>query len=178
MRMKLLTIFFALSALLFSRGLYLSSYSLGKHLKKEQVYDGYKCGGENVSPDLHWRSTLKGVKSFAVTIHDIDASINNGWWHWVVFNIPRNVRTIKKGASNLKLLPYGAKEGRNDYGFIGYGGACPPKKERAHRYVTTLYALDVSKLHIEKGATPFEIYQAIKKHTIAKSVIVSRYRRK
>ena len=175
--MKQLTIFFILSSLLFSRGLYLSSYSLGRWLKKEQVYDGYRCGGNNISPHLHWRSTLRGVKSFAITIHDIDASVNNGWWHWVVYNIPRDVRAIKKGASNFKMLPYGAKEGRNDYGFIGYGGACPPKKDKAHRYITTVYALNVSKLYITNSATPFEIYQEIKKHTIAKSSIVSRYRR-
>ena len=175
--MKLLTLFFTLSTLLFSRGLYLSSHSLGKQLKKEQVYDGYKCGGENISPHLHWRSTLRGVKSFAITMHDIDASVNNGWWHWIVYNIPKNVRTIQKDASNLKLLPDVAKEARNDYGFIGYGGACPPKKDKPHRYITTLYALNVSRLNIDKSATAFEIYQEIKKHTIAKSTIVSRYRR-
>ena len=155
----------------------LGSHSLGKQLNKEQVYNGYRCGGKNISPDLHWSTSLNSVKSFAVTIHDIDASVNNGWWHWIVYDIPKNVRSIKKGASNLNLLPGGAKEGRNDYGFIGYGGACPPKNDKPHRYVTTLYALNVSKLYIDKRATAFEIYQEIKKHTIAKSSIISRYQR-
>ena len=175
--MKLLTLFFTISTLLFSQELYLSSNSLGKQLNKEQVYDDYGCGGENISPDLHWRTTLGGVKSFAITIHDIDAPKKSGWWHWIVYDIPKNVRSIKKGASNLKLLPGGAKEGRNDYGFIGYGGACPPKNDKPHRYVTTLYALNIPKLNVDKNATALKIYQEIKKHTIAKSSIISTYQR-
>ena len=173
--MKLLTILFIISNLLFSEGLSLSSNSLGKYLNKEQVYNGYSCGGENISPDLHWSTALNGVKSFAVTIHDIDAPRKNGWWHWVVYDIPSNVQSLKKGASSLKLLPDGAKEGRNDYGFIGYGGACPPKNDKPHRYITTLYALNVSKLNVDKNATAVDIYREIQKHTIAKSSIVSKY---
>ena len=163
---------------LYSQKITIYSKVFGNYIKKEQLFDNFECKGDNVSPDLHWVSKINGVKSFAVTIYDIDAPTNHGWWHWVLYDIPSYIRELKLDASGFKALPKGAKEAKNDYGFLGYGGPCPPKGDKAHRYITTIYALNVAKLNVTKNSTNFEVVDEIKKHTIAKAFIVSRYKRK
>ena len=85
---------------------------------------------------------------------------------------------LKLDTSGFKTLPKGAKELKNDYGFLGYSGPCPPKGDKEHRYITTIYVLDIAKLNVTKKSTNFEVVEEIKKHTIAKAFIVSRYKRK
>jgi len=176
--MKIIYFLIILLFSLHSQNIVLYSKAFGKHIKREQLFNKFGCKGENVSPDLHWISKIQGVKSFAITIYDPDAPTNHGWWHWIVYNIPSHIKELPLDASGFKALPKGAKEAKNDYGFWGYGGPCPPKGDKAHRYITTIYAIDVKNITINKGSTNFEVVQEIKKHTIAKTFIVSRYRRK
>ena len=53
----------------------------------EQVFNGFGCTGENVSPALNWSGAPKGAKSLALMVYDPDAPTGSGFWHWVVFNI-------------------------------------------------------------------------------------------
>ncbi|MEZ5089041.1 MAG: hypothetical protein R2719_04530 [Micropruina sp.] len=46
----------------------------------------------------------------------------------------------------------GLRQWGNDYGYVGYGGPCPPPGP-AHRYVFTVHALDVDTLDVPDGAT-------------------------
>jgi Raf kinase inhibitor-like YbhB/YbcL family protein len=99
---------------------------------------GSGCSGQNLAPTLHWYNVPSGTKSFAFIITDVDAPVADGFHHWIVYNIPRQVTTLAGHGSN----PF--SEGTNDYGTVGYGGPCPPPDGQVHHYVFTVYALSVS----------------------------------
>src|SRR5271156_3021859 len=120
----------------------------GARIADEQVFSAFGCSGKNVSPALSWSGAPKGTKSFALSVYDPDAPTGSGFWHWVVFNIPADVTSLPKGAGDPKsdAAPKGAVQSRTDYGVPGYGGPCPPKGDKPHRYQFTVFAVDVDKL--------------------------------
>ncbi|BAF71918.1 YbhB/YbcL family Raf kinase inhibitor-like protein [Sulfurovum sp. NBC37-1] len=153
----------------------LTSSDVGGQLTKVQEFNGFGCNGQNVSPELSWNGVPKGTKSFAITVYDPDAPTGSGWWHWIAVNIPANVTSIPAGASG-KSMPKGTIETLNDFGSTGFGGACPPKGDK-HRYIFTVYALDVNKLPVKASTKPPVVGYQINAHTISKASIVSYYRR-
>ncbi|WP_332813320.1 YbhB/YbcL family Raf kinase inhibitor-like protein [Ramlibacter sp.] len=124
-------------------------------LPKDFVHSAMGAGGQNVSPALSWTGAPAGTKSFALTMYDPDAPTGSGWWHWVVYDIPANVSSLPRGAGAAGggQLPRGAKQGRTDFGTQEYGGAAPPPGHGPHRYVFTLYALNVDKLDVPDDAS-------------------------
>ncbi|MEC5398262.1 YbhB/YbcL family Raf kinase inhibitor-like protein [Uliginosibacterium sp. H1] len=125
----------------------------GGSLTVTQVYKGFGCEGENRSPQLHWKNAPAGTKSFAVTVYDPDAPTGSGWWHWLVWDIPASATSLPAGIGQGAVLPAGAREGRSDYGTTGFGGACPPKGDKPHRYVFTVFALKVPRLQVPDNPT-------------------------
>ena len=114
----------------------------------ELTYCEPKCGGSNVSPDLTWSGAPEGTKSYAVTCFDPDAPTGSGWWHWIAFDIATAQTSLSAGQGPDAPM----RQWRNDYGYVGYGGPCPPPGP-AHRYVFTVHALDVEKLDVPDEAT-------------------------
>jgi Raf kinase inhibitor-like YbhB/YbcL family protein len=105
----------------------------------------YTCDGSNVSPPLAWSGAPAATKSFALIVTDPDApdpkAPQTTWVHWVLYDIPAGVMGLRE-AVPPKGLPKGAREGASDWGTTGYGGPCPPIGR--HRYIHTLYALDIT----------------------------------
>jgi len=101
--------------------------------------------GMNQSPQLSWSGAPTGTKSFAVTCFDPDAPTGSGYWHWLVWGIPASVATLDAGAGTGHS-PSGAHGGYNDAGTASYEGPAPPKGDGPHRYVFTVYALDIDTL--------------------------------
>ncbi len=155
----------------------LKSNDLRGQLSINQVFNGFGCKGKNISPELAWSGEPKETKSFAITMYDPDAPTGSGWWHWIVYDIPKNIHSLKSNASALHLLPSGTHEGITDYKTRGFGGACPPKGNNPHQYIITVYALDVAKLPGSKDANPALLGYLINAHTIAKSSLISYYGR-
>ena len=149
-------------------------------IAEAQVYNGFGCNGGNRSPALKWSNPPAGTKSFAVTVYDPDAPTGSGWWHWVVFNIPAGVTSLPAGAGDpgAGKLPKGAVQSLTDFGAPGFGGPCPPKGDRAHRYVFTVHALDVDKLDLDEKAMPALVGFSITQGRIDKAVLMSTYSRK
>lgn len=162
-------------------GFTLSSPSLkaGGTLSLNEVFNGFGCTGNNISPALQWANAPAGTKSFAVTLYDPDAPTGSGWWHWVVFNIPAKAQGLPAGAGNAAGdgLPSPAQQGRTDFGSLGFGGACPPPGDKPHRYVFTLYALKVEKLDIPTEATAAFIGYNLIANSLGKTIFTVKYGR-
>lgn len=155
----------------------LESSTLEGQLTKTQEFNSFGCTGENQSPELHWKNAPKGTKSFALTLYDPDAPTGSGWWHWLMVNIPQNTSNIVSDASKQKKLPKGALETLTDYGTANFGGACPPKGDKSHAYILTVYALDVEKLDVTAKSDSALVGYMINSHTIEKASMVSYYKR-
>ena len=151
----------------------------GKTIAAAQVANVMGCTGSNVSPALSWSGAPAGTKSFALTVYDPDAPTGSGWWHWVVYNIPASATSLPAGAGDPKknLLPAGATQGNTDFGVPGYGGPCPPPKDKPHHYHFTLFALDTDKLDVPANATAAYVGFNIHAHTLAKSELTALYGR-
>ena len=95
--------------------------------------------------------------------------------HWVLFNLPADAQELPEGVPADETLPNGAKQGRNDFGKIGYGGPAPPPG-KPHRYYFKLYALDTM-LNLREGATKQQLEQAMKGHILASGQLMGKYGR-
>lgn len=117
--------------------------SQGQPLSQAQEFAGFGCSGDNLSPQLSWSGAPEGTKAFAVFAYDPDAPTGSGWWHWQLVNLPSDVNELATGVGDPsgENLPKGSQQISNDYGFAGFGGACPPKGHGAHRYQFTVFAL-------------------------------------
>lgn len=143
----------------------------GQMLSNAQVFNGFGCSGDNVAPKLDWSNVPDGTKSFVVTAYDPDAPTGSGWWHWVAYDIPAQVKGVKDG-----VLPEGAKSARNDYGRTGFGGACPPPGQM-HRYRFTVTALDVATLDVPSDASAALIGFLTQAHALGQSTITAVFTR-
>jgi len=176
---KITMAFLMFTSLLMAEGFTLSSKDISGQLSINEVFQGFGCTGKNISPELSWKNAPKGTKSFAITVYDPDAPTGSGWWHWVVFNIPKEVNSLRSGAGSIrtKLMPAGAVQNVIDYGFAGFGGACPPKGDKAHQYIFTVHALDVEKFELDGKQSPAIAGYYINAHTLSKASLISYYAR-
>jgi Raf kinase inhibitor-like YbhB/YbcL family protein len=157
----------------------LKSDDLRGQLTQAQVFSGFGCSGKNISPSLKWTNAPGNTKSFAVTVYDPDAPTGSGWWHWVIFNIPAGVNELKADAGRIekKLAPAGSIQSVTDFGKPGFGGACPPQGDKAHRYIFTVHALNVAKLDLDEKASPAMVGFVLSSNTIAKASLIAYYQR-
>jgi len=133
----------------------------------------YTCDGEDASPPLSWTGVPEGTEALALICDDPDAPVGT-WVHWVIFNIPPDTTGLSENIPPERVLESGARQGRNDFGNIGYGGPCPPRG--THRYYFKLYALD-KKVDLEPGVTKDELLKAMEGHVLAEGRLMGRYKR-
>jgi Raf kinase inhibitor-like YbhB/YbcL family protein len=134
----------------------------------------HTCDGPDVSPPLAWSEPPAGTQSLALIMDDPDAPVGT-WVHWVLYDLPADTRELAEGVPKEAELASGARQGRNDFGRLGYGGPCPPPGP-AHRYFFKWYALD-RKTGLKSGATKEELLRAMEGHILAQAELVGRYKR-
>lgn len=163
----------------FAQTFTLRSSDLSGQATNKQVFNGFSCTGQNSSPQLSWENPPEETKSFAVTIYDADAPTGSGWWHWLIFDISATISELTTGAGNsaLKLAPAGAVQSMTDFKTYGYGGPCPPKGSKPHRYVVTVYALDTEKLGLDADANPALVGFMLEQHVLQKASLIFYYNR-
>ncbi len=140
----------------------------------ETIPKQYTGDGVDQSPPLRWSEPPTGTKSIALICDDPDAP-RGTWVHWVLFNLPPQTRQLEESVPTTATLGNGAKQGKNDFGNIGYGGPAPPKG-KAHRYFFKLYALDIV-LDLPTGATKAQLEAAMKGHILAEGQLMGTYKR-
>jgi Raf kinase inhibitor-like YbhB/YbcL family protein len=141
----------------------------------------YTCDGKDISPPLTWSGVPEAALSLALIGDDPDAP-RGTWTHWVLYDLTPDVTGLPEGLPPENPPHLGSaqgagddmRQGRNDFGRIGYGGPCPPGG--THRYVFRLYALD-ARLNLEPGATRDQVLHASKGHVLAEGRLVGTYSR-
>ena len=141
----------------------------------QSIPQKHTCDGEDVSPSLSWENPPDRTKSFALICDDPDAP-SGTWVHWVIFDLPAAITELPEAIPTKEEVLNGAKQGRNDFSRIGYGGPCPPKGN-PHRYYFKLYALDAA-LNLKAGATKADVENAMKGHLLGEGKIMATYKRK
>lgn len=151
----------------------------GARIADQQVGNGFGCSGGNVSPALSWSGAPKGTRSFAVSVYDPDAPTGNGFWHWMMFDIPASVTSLPKNAGDptATLAPAGAIQGDNDAGAQGYFGPCPPAGDKPHHYRFQIFALDVDRIDADASASPAAIDAILRAHTLAQATLTGLWSR-
>jgi Raf kinase inhibitor-like YbhB/YbcL family protein len=119
------------------------------------------------------------------------------FFHWVLVDLPADATGVDAGrfASSVTprgkpgpQAPLGARQGINDYtgwfasdkemagDYYGYDGPCPPwNDEIPHRYVFTVYALDVARLPVEGAFAGADVRKAVEGHVLGQASITGRY---
>ena len=159
-----------LLALIAALALRSADFVTGATMPMTTVY--VDCGGKNVSPELRWSDVPTKTRSFILTIHDIDAPVPGGFWHWIAYNIPAAARGLPANAGARATGATGTFA-KNDFGNNRYDGPCPPPGH-PHRYVFTIYALTVSHVMISGGK---DVQAAIKGRTIEYAQLIGRWGR-
>jgi Raf kinase inhibitor-like YbhB/YbcL family protein len=144
----------------------------GNHIPKKYACQHY--GGYDISPQLSWQLLTpllsNQIKSYALICEDPDAS-NGSFVHWIIQHIPVDITNLPENISaNKKSLDeYQIIQGINDFGNYGYGGPCPPTG--SHRYLFTIFALDIERLNCN-NCDKHKFYEKIKNHIVAKGTII------
>lgn len=113
----------------------------------------YTCDGVDVSPPLTIDTVPDQTTSLAIVVDDPDAG-EQPFTHWLLYDIPPMRTTIPRDIppTETVLALDNAKQGRNDFGTIGYRGPCPPREDAAHTYRFRVFAFE-EHLDIDAGAS-------------------------
>lgn len=133
----------------------------------------HTCDGQDISPELRWDAPPSGTQSLALIVDDPDAP-GRTFVHWVLYDIPPEIRQLPQAVSDTATLSGGGTQGKNDFDKLGYGGPCPPSG--VHRYFFKLYALD-RELELKSGATKAQLEAAMDGHILDQAELIGRYAR-
>jgi Raf kinase inhibitor-like YbhB/YbcL family protein len=136
----------------------------------EMIPTRSSCDGEDLSPHLVWTGVPAGTAELVLTMMDPDAP-SATFVHWLLWGVQPATHELEEG-----MLPARAHQGTNGFGRRGYGGPCPPKGDRPHRYVFTLSALS-SALALPDGASAADLAAAMEGSVIEAARLTGRYAR-
>ena len=119
------------------------------------------------------------------------------FFHWVLVDLAPAMVGVMEGEFSSSVVargkpgpqaPHGARQGVNDYtgwfatdadmagDYYGYDGPCPPwNDERSHRYVFTVFALDVARLSLGDRFGGRDVRKALEGHVLAEAALTGRY---
>lgn len=141
-----------------------------------EIPDDNSDYGDGRSPELRWSGVPSGTRALALVAEDPDAPQQTPFTHWLLYNLPADVRQLPASIPQESKLPRfdGALQGRSSAGTIGYFGPHPPEDDPAHHYHFELFCLDAP-LDVGPGANRDQIAKAMAGHVLAKGELVGVY---
>ncbi len=170
---------------------------------------------DNCNPHLSWKDAPPETKSYVLICLDADCPskpdhVNQedcvvpadlprvDFSHWVMVNIPANIKHIEEAACSREITPrgkttpkgpQGSRQGQNDYtgwfagdpdmagSYLGYDGPCPPWNDSiVHHYTFTVYATDLETCPVPDSFTAQDVLSAIEGHILDQASLTGRYR--
>lgn len=167
---------------------------LSPHLRWSGEPEGTRSFAVSVvDPDVPADRTRMGVEG--LSLGDDEPRVD--FAHWLVVDLPSDVHELPEGAGGDGFVAHGRApgptavggvQGENGYRGLfegnadlegtygGWDGPFPPwNDEHVHRYVTTVYALDVESVALEAGFDLDAFRSAIEGHVLASAEIVPIY---
>ena len=86
----------------------------------ERIPVQFTGDGQNINPELEIKEIPNNTQSFVLIVEDPDAPAGT-WEHWIIFNIPKEIKRILKNS-----VPGSGVQGQNSWGRNNYGGPSPP----------------------------------------------------
>ncbi|MEY4722542.1 MAG: hypothetical protein RLZZ324_55 [Candidatus Parcubacteria bacterium] len=134
----------------------------------QSIPPAFTCDGRGVPPPLAWSDIPRDAKSLALTVRDPDAP-SGTWTHWTLWNVAPKDAALASGD-----VPEGAVQGMTSTREQGWHAPCPPFG--SHRYVFTLYALDLT-LPLKPDATVTDLLRVMEGHVVGEATLTGRYQR-
>ena len=134
------------------------------------IPDSYSRAAGNTSPPLEWKNAPGSTRSFALIMRDIDAT-SRDYIHWVLLNIPADVRYLSEGSGRRALAP------GQPSGVGAYIGVVASLDYRLHRHVFSLYALDTVLVSDSAPTDIEQLEQLVAGHVLAKAELMGRFGR-
>lgn len=171
---------------------------LGRNLNPQLSWEDVPAGARSLvvichDPDVP--STGEDVNQEGRTVPAALPRVD--FFHWVLIDLPATLTGIEAGEFSQAVTPrgkpgpqatHGARQGINDYtawfaadhdmngDYYGYDGPCPPwNDEIVHRYIFTVYALDVEKLPLEGRFGGNEVRTAMAGHILDQAALTGTY---
>lgn len=171
---------------------------LGKNLSPQLSWSGAPAGTKSFAifcVDIDVPSVGDNVN---VEDREVSADLPRvDFYHWVLIDLPASISAVDAAQFSSEVTPcgkagpgapLGCRQGINDYtawfagdpdmrgDYYGYDGPCPPWNDlRVHRYVFTVYALDVDQLDLAGKFTGAEALASMKGHILGQASITGTY---
>jgi Raf kinase inhibitor-like YbhB/YbcL family protein len=142
----------------------------------EEIPHAHSDYSDGLSPALTWDNVPTSTRSFAIVVEDPDARQNAPFVHWLLYNLPGDVRELPESIPpDSPLTEFGgALQGRTTNGVIGYFGPRPPTEDKPHHYHFQVFCLD-SYLDVGSGIDKDQLIRAMAGHVLAKGELVGLY---
>ncbi len=171
---------------------------LGKNLNPQLAWSDVPAGTRSFAVICHDPDVPSQGDDVNQEGRVVPAALPRGdFFHWVLSDLPAAVNAIKEGEFSNDVTPrgkpgpqaaHGARQGVNNYtdwfagdhdmrgDYHGYDGPCPPwNDEIVHRYVFTVYALDIEKLPLTGKFGGPEVRAAMQGHILAEASLTGTY---
>src|SRR5690348_3280363 len=135
------------------------------------------CFGQNISPQLAWANPRPGVKSFAITMFEMEDPPHTDL---VVYGIPASVNSFAEGELSKPSEKF--VEGKGFRGIGTWRGMCPPPQEGPtrtgiHHYQFMIWGTDLDPKELPPGLTAEQLQDKLKGHVKGRALLVARFKR-